>query len=373
MSIYEKSVTLKNITRIYGTFKYRLEFDDYVKVRNYSNNRIKETNKFTFKFNSSSTLNQIYVLFYNLFRLRSEIFAKDIKKTIIVCLDYYKLVDLEKKEFSFNSLIGRSFTSCKRINCYDYRKKDNIIVRSNKDKIALDCRTYTNDKLMLEKLLNKLNNDLNYIAKAKKIWKIFRSGVKESLDDKKKEENDKVKFFKKILVDCVDGKCKEYPKFPVLTKRTMIIAFIELLIEERKLLEAKLQQELQKERKLFESRLQQELQKERKLFDTKIQQERSQIVCKIIRRLQKERKLFDTKIQQEIKERKLLEAKLQQEIKEIKLFKVKLHKEIKERKLLEAKVQQEIKSLKEENMSLREDFKRLNKKYKRLMKRGKDV
>ena len=361
MSIYEKSVTLKNITRIYGTFKYRLEFDDYVKVRNYSNNRIKETNKFTFKFNSSSTLNQIYVLFYNLFRLRSEVFAKDIKKTIIVCLDYYKLVDLEKKEFSFNSLVGRSFTSCKRINCYDYRKKDNIIVRSNKDKIALDCRTYTNDKLMLEKLLNKLNNDLNYIAKAKKIWKIFRSGVKESLDDKKKEENDKVKSFKKILVDCVDGKCKEYPKFPVLTKRTMIIAFIELLIEEKK------------ERKLLEAKLQQELQKERKLFDTKIQQERRQVICKIIRRIQKERKLFEAKVQQEIKERKLLEIKLQQEIKEIKLFETKLHKKIRERKLYENKSQKEIKSLKEENMSLREDFKRLNKKYKRLMKRGKDV
>ena len=348
MSIYEKPVTIKNITRIYGTFKYIIEFNDYIKIRNYLNNKNKTIKKFTFKFNPNSSLNQIYTIFYNFFRLRDKEFSKDIKKTIIVCLDYYKLVDLEKKEFSFNSLVGRSFTSCRRSYCYSYSIKENKNIVSSKDKVALDCKITKKDRLYLLKLLDKLNSDLNYIAKAKKIWKIFRSGVKESLDDKKKEENDKVKSFKKILVDCVDGKCKEYPKFPVLTKRTMIIAFIELLIEEKK------------ERKLFESRLQQELQKERKLFDTKLQQERRQIICKIIRRLQKEKKLLEDKLQQELqKEIKILEAKVQQEIKE--------------RKLLEAKVQQEIKSLKEENMSLREDFKRLNKKYKRLMKRGKDV
>lgn len=334
MSIYEKPVTIKNITRIYGTFKYIIEFNDYIKIRNYLTNKNKTIKKFTFKFNPNSSLNQIYTIFYNFFRLRDKEFSKDVKKTIIVCLDYYKLVNLDKKEFSFNSLIGKNFTSCRRSYCYAYSIKENKNVVSNRDKVALDCKITKKDRLYLLKLLDRLNSDLNYIAKAKKIWKIFRSGVKESLDDKKKEENDKVESFKKILVNCVDGKCKEYSKFPVLTKRTMIIAFIELLIEEkkeRKLLEAKLQQELQKERKLFESRLQQELQKERKLFDTKIQQERRQIICKIIRRLQKERKLF------------------------------------------EAKVQKEIKSLKEENISLREDFKRLNKKYKRLMKRGKDV
>ena len=361
MSIYEKSVTIKNITRIYGTFKYIIEFNDYIKIRNYLNNKNKTIKKFTFKFNPNSSLNQVYTIFYNFFRLRDKEFSKDIKKTIIVCLDYYKLVDLEKKEFSFNSLVGRSFTSCRRSYCYSYSIKENKNIVSSKDKVALDCKITKKDRLYLLKLLDRLNNDLNYIAKAKKIWKIFRSGVKESLDDKKKEENDKVKSFKKILIDCVDGKCKEYPKFPVLTKRTMIIAFIELLIEEKK------------ERKLLEAKLQQEI-KERKLLDTKLQQERRQVISKIIRRLQKEKKLLEDKLQQELqKEIKILEDKLQKEIKERKLLDTKLQQEIKERKLLDTKLQQEIKSLKEENMSLREDFKRLNKKYKRLMKRGKDV
>lgn len=186
-----ETALIKSITRVKNTNNYLIELDKELKLYNYAKNKYEYKSHFKLKlkaYSSQQDFKKIFSSLGNFFRLTAPFYKENIKASLAVYIDYFKLID-SNNQFSFNSLIGKRVSVFKRGWCisYDSFKKE-FTKGADTDMISLLLNH--NDEMNLKYKIKKYNEDKTIRHKYNKIiLKAFTDFCKIEAQEKNDEKD----------------------------------------------------------------------------------------------------------------------------------------------------------------------------------------
>lgn len=204
-----KKATISSIDRVEGTYKYKITLSD----------KLNGKTKYYIKFNPNEpSLKKMFANLANLFKLWNPKYREDVKASIVMCMDYYGLIDKENKSINFNSLVGKEVTLTPK-NCglsYSSIKKE--FTESTSSFITLSVGNRNHNSMFLSRAFDKIKKKKKKIKKTFKLLRSFGSEVKV------KVSNEVDLIDEKILKD-IDLFLKER----IITKRLSLLSNRKLL------------------------------------------------------------------------------------------------------------------------------------------------